>query len=432
MQQNAITFLHDLGLVLHFEELDLSEYFVLDPYWITYGVYQILTSGHAGEQKGRVAMHMLDYIVNEEEDKKQVYHPASYRRITYSPNEQRFLVDILHQFKLCFKLPNQEYFIIPDLLDTNEPLTVTEPIRNAPDAIRFVYRYRYLPKNIMPHIMVESHEILREMWRTGCVLETDGVRALISAYQNSITLIVAGEYKKKREFMAICRHCIDTINRQLSEPPKKMIPLPGVDAFVDYEELLEREADGEKTYKIFKPEKKTFDISELLEGVPSENEIRQLMEELGGIKHKIKGLHQDHLELQTGQQEIIGKLDDHYAYLTSLPALHEIRDGILPALYEITGDQSTTIAAIVLQRIEDTFATFDTRIDDRLTDLYTDLKKTDDVKMKLKLGLPLLSLLGINFETEFDLKNWAKKQHETHKLKIFELLMMSNKVPLPM
>ena len=43
-QTSAITFLHDLGLVLHFDKVKQYDYYVLDPYWITYGVYQILNS----------------------------------------------------------------------------------------------------------------------------------------------------------------------------------------------------------------------------------------------------------------------------------------------------------------------------------------------------------------------------------------------------
>ena len=70
-----IEFLHDLGIVLHFEALPLQEYYVLDPYWITYGVYQILTSTRAGALKGEISMEELDYIVNEEEAKKTTYQP---------------------------------------------------------------------------------------------------------------------------------------------------------------------------------------------------------------------------------------------------------------------------------------------------------------------------------------------------------------------
>jgi internalin A len=88
-QQNAIKFLHDLGLVLHFESVHLSEYYVLDPYWITYGVYQILTSKYAGELEGIVGMDNLDFIINEEEDKRQVYRSSNYVKINYyaSPRE---------------------------------------------------------------------------------------------------------------------------------------------------------------------------------------------------------------------------------------------------------------------------------------------------------------------------------------------------------
>jgi len=144
-QKNAINFLHDLGQVLHFDDLNLSEYYVLNPYWITYGAYQILTSKYAGEKNGIVSMDKLEYIVNEEKDKKESYQPVNYKKIKYSTNDRRFLIEILRQFKLCFCVPDGSQFIIPDLLETTEPLDITDPIRNSEKNIQFVYEYDYLP-----------------------------------------------------------------------------------------------------------------------------------------------------------------------------------------------------------------------------------------------------------------------------------------------
>ena len=117
-RENALEFLHDLGLVLHFREVKGYDYYVLNPYWITYGVYQILTSEKAGKLHGIIPNKQLDYIVNKEKDKKRVYKHANFKKIEYDEREREFLVEILHQFKLCFKLPKKDRFIIPDLLNT--------------------------------------------------------------------------------------------------------------------------------------------------------------------------------------------------------------------------------------------------------------------------------------------------------------------------
>jgi len=424
-QKSAINFLHDLGLVLHFEDVNLTEYYVLDPYWITYGVYQILTSSHAGKMKGVVGMDKLEFIVNEEEDKKERYRPANYKKICYSNNERRFLVDILNQFKLCFCLPARDLFIIPDLLDTNEPNEITGPIRKAGDSIRFVYEYEYLPRTTMPHIMVETHKILLNMWRTGCVLHSNGCKALITNYQNRISIIVTGEHKKKREFMAVIRHLIDSTNQELSDKPSMMVPLPGTNEYADYEELLEREKDGEECYKLYKPTKMEFKISKLLEGVSSWDEIRKM----SGILEKVLA---NQVDLKYGlkgiienQGEIKDKLDSHYHYLINLPDNNKIKDDILDAIKEINAQQTTEISEDIMQWITNAFDHYKGGPNDKLQEIYTDLKKTDDVQVKLKLAVPFIKMLGVNLEMELDVKSWAEKMYEKHKLKIFKLMAAS-------
>ena len=61
-------------------------------------------------------------------------------------------------------------------------------------------------------------------------------------------------------------------------------------------------------------------------------------------------------------------------------------------------------------------------MEDDLRQIYNDLKKTDDVQMKLKLSIPFIKLLGVDFVTEFNVKNWAKRMYEKHELKIFKLM----------
>jgi len=419
---NAINFLNDLGLVLHFEDLDLAEYYVLDPYWITYGVYQIVTSGYAGEQKGIVGMDKLNYIVNEEEDKKAVYQPAQYRKLVYdSHNQRRFLVDILNQFKLCFYMPDREKFIIPDLLDTTEPLETTEPIRKAADCIRFVYAYDYLPKSIMPYIMVETHPMIEKMWRTGCVLVDAGSKALISNYQDLLTITVTGEHKKKREFMAIIRHLVNSINQKLSDKPRMLIPLPEITpvAYAEYEVLLNRERRGKPDfiYNEDKPGERSFKISELLEGIAAPDQMQVIVDALKRVEDGVG-------EISKKQDELKITLYEQYQHLLQIPLNNQIVDTIIAAVKEINSQQKNQIVDEVMKWIAVGFEAFSNEVDEKLEKQYNDLKKTDNLEMKLKLSVPFINLLGIDIGTEvnFNVKEWATAMYKKHKLKIFELL----------
>ena len=63
-------------------------------------------------------------------------------------------------------------------------------------------------------------------------------------------------------------------------------------------------------------------------------------------------------------------------------------------------------------------------IDRKLNEIYLDLQQTDQVGMKLKLAVPLLNLIGLQLETEFDVKKWAAQMVQKHKNKqIFHTIL---------
>jgi hypothetical protein len=406
-----------------FDNIDLSEYFVLNPYWITFGVYQILTSAYAGTMKGIVDMDKLDFIVNEEADKKETYQPANYKKISYSNNERRFLVDILHQFKLCFYVNNRTQFIIPDLLDTNEQQVITSPIRNAQDSIQFVYDYNYLPKSIMPHIMVDTHNIQTHKWRTGFVLQGHGCTALVANYNNRLTLIVTGEHKQKREFMAVIRHRVDIINKDLTDKPNMLIPLPGTKKFVDYADLLVREKHGEEKYKVFTPTVMEFDICQLLDGIANQDESNKIIHKLDKILFN--------------QEDIKNTLDSHFQYLMALSELgaesnDKFKDELLAAISAMNQQQLETVSNELMDWLAQAFAQVDgslEKLDKQTQQIYQDMlassgKDAEDYQLKLKLAVPFSRLTGVSLEAEFDIKSWAKKKYEENQYPLYKLMML--------
>ena len=415
-QQDAILFLHDLGLVLHFDDIDTSEYFVLNPYWITYGVYQVLTSTFAGNAKGDIPMTELKYIINKEADKSKTYETQNFKKIRYSSGERKFLVDVLHQFKLCFYVDNRKRFILPDLLDTKEPQAITKPIRQATEKIELVYEYSYLPKSFMPYFMVETHKIQMANWRTGCVICRGSCEALIATYDNQLKVIVVGEFKAKREFMSVIRFLVEHINQNLNQRPSMLIPLPNDSRYADYEELLEMEKDGERYYKVYRPKQK-FEISELLDGFSmptNERELHQVQQKLNQllesndyqtrlIKQQGKMLFREFAELNS-TLEILDKKGDIYQHeLVELLMMIEAKETIISDAF------ATDIITIIQKGMTD----FEANVP-QAKDIITawqaaqnQLKLGADSKAKLKLTIPFL-FLKLEKELTWNGKDWFK------------------------
>lgn len=418
-QTSLVRFLHDLGLLLHFKELqeNLAEYYVLDPYWITYGVYQILTSNYAGSCKGIVSVDMLDYIINKEPEKKQAYQPKKLVKLHYSTNQRRFLLDILHEFKLCFYVNDHKYFIVPDLLEAEISESITEPIRQAEHAIRVVYQYTYLPKSIIPEIMVEGHHLLDQVWRTGCILKHEGSQALINADQDRVYITVVGEHKQKREFMSILRYIIGQINAKLTDRPKMKIPFPDLtQEFVSYNKLRNLEKEGETTYRHYSDELDQsfkYKINELLEGIPPIDKLDEIHQELRALRK----------ETQSGFDRFVYTLDQHYEVLSG-KLLPDIKTRLLAVLQEVKEDNVEAIQREVLE-VLDAVWTQHKDISEDLQAIYRNVKSSQgNAQLKLKAGLPLLvqMVTGFGAEIEYDISGWAHKMRDKYDMKFFELL----------
>ena len=91
---------------------------------------------------------------------------------------------------------------------------------------------------------------------------------------------------------------------------------------------------------------------------------------------------------------------------------------IIEAIADINEQQKTEITTW----LNNAFEAFDAEMDDKLKNIYNDLKKTSDLEVKLKLSIPLIKILGIDFGVKFDVKNWAQKTYQKHEVKIFKLM----------
>ena len=76
---------------------------------------------------------------------------------------------------------------------------------------------------------------------------------------------------------------------------------------------------------------------------------------------------------------------------------------------EIQRRDSEKIVKEIIGFMASTFLDFDQHLDKKLKVIYDEIKNTDIIENKIKLAVPLLNLIGINIETEFNLNRFIKR-----------------------
>lgn len=309
---NLAELLHDLGVVLCFhKDMRLQDTNVLQPEWVTNGVYKILNARSVFENGGILKTDILPVIL----DKKR-YPKAKYR----------FILDMMKKFELCFEISDDE-FLIPDLLRQEEPYTGEWSY-----ALHFQYQYEVFFSSIVTRFIVRMHDRIegQAYWRNGVVLAAkvgDEIknRALIKADSTAakISIAVSGEQNTRRDFLSLIRGIFEGIHDTIPNlTVKEKVPIPGYESIVaDYDHLLKLEAIGEDKYY---PEGLTdlFSIKKLLSGIETKADLKVAelsdaqIDRLSRIIGDVGDYFDQKLDLR--QAELFKKLDYNQAELTEL------------------------------------------------------------------------------------------------------------------
>jgi internalin A len=261
-QRVLLGFLHDLGVVLHFPDPRLETTNILNPEWVTRGVYRILNTRLPFEEQGILTWEMLARILEDE--------PYQEKRM--------FIVDMMRKFELCYELPDRPHtYLIPDLLPKAAP-----EIGDWAGALRFEFHYPVLPGSILTRLIVRMHRHIastdnprgcpaRLAWRTGVVLACEGNQALVRAdlTSNRITLAIRGPGAGRRDLLTRIREHLGAIHSSIADlRPAAKIPVPGHPEIppVDYAWLRKLESKGHQDF-IPPGLDNSINISQLLAGI---------------------------------------------------------------------------------------------------------------------------------------------------------------------
>jgi internalin A len=228
--QDALSaYLHTLGIALNYkDDTRLRDAHVLRPRWVTNGIYSIINAELLERQKGELRLSDVSQILDEKK---------------YPLPMQRFLLDLMKKFDLCFSYPEDDTcYLIPELLDKQQPLETREFRRE--ECLNFEYHYPVLLDGLLPRFMVRTHVLSAGLprWRSGVILQFEGNRALVKAdaQERIVFVSVSGSMSGRRRLLAIIRSDFEHIHSLMPNlKPREMVPLPNSPrTVIAYEDLI--------------------------------------------------------------------------------------------------------------------------------------------------------------------------------------------------
>ena len=275
-QDVLLQFLHDLGVVINFRNLQYFDTQILNPLWLTNGVYRIINSSKVVKNEGILREADFDAVINDPRYQKS---DTSERQFSYPKDKLHYIVRMMEEFELRFMLENRSY-VIPQLLPVAAPDWQAEGAM-----LQFVIHFPdFMPDSIFPRLMVKLHTFIQDAkrWRTGMILHKPNVFKALARVRwdkedQKIRIEACGE--ERRRFLSYIRETLKEIVEGFTKLEfEEMVPIPGCDDYEEYSYLVEAEAAGE-TEVFVKKLKKRVSIAELLNGVEDpamRDEVEQL------------------------------------------------------------------------------------------------------------------------------------------------------------
>jgi hypothetical protein len=181
----------------------------------------------------------------------------------------------MEEFKLCFFASQKKLMLIPDLFKKETPAVEVEKIIHSTEKLEFIYDYQFLHHSVISRLIVAINGEIQTFWRSGVITISKSLNStcLVRALNDQIQITVTGDKKEKRQYLSQIRYFVNQINEEFKLKPTLLIPL-SENSFIEYDELVQMEREGEKTYRNFK-QKITYQISQLLEGIETNEEIQR-------------------------------------------------------------------------------------------------------------------------------------------------------------
>ncbi|MCP5048840.1 MAG: GTP-binding protein, partial [bacterium] len=196
------SYLHDLGVILHYQDILLKHTVILDPEWATEAVYTLIDTRQIQENKGRFQFKDLENYWDSNK---------------FPPGKHAELIRLMEKFELCFNLAGSGTHIIPELLPPEQPGVSFDLYHHAPD-LRFRYQYDFMPDGILSRFISRVYYLVKDehFWKSGVELTFEKTTALVAGDPIGREMTIALHGPNPGELLAIIRNELDHIHRTLN------------------------------------------------------------------------------------------------------------------------------------------------------------------------------------------------------------------------
>jgi hypothetical protein len=222
----ARTFLLDLldrlGVVIHFKDLPYLSEHVLNPRWLTYGVYKVMYSHRARLSLQDIAALLSQTKVADEGGQE----------LAYPPDKCLFIATAMQRFKLCYPLRHaSDQFIIPGLLETDQPPGLKRAGFDKAVALAYKTAFTgFVPRHVMSEMIVERNaDIEGELvWQYGVMLQSHdpAARSLVVVDYQARELAIWVQGSGAKDYLLILRNVLLQILTRLTMQTTELIRLP--------------------------------------------------------------------------------------------------------------------------------------------------------------------------------------------------------------
>ncbi len=263
-QDTLLTILNQIGTIVTYENHSrLNMMQIINPLWVTNGVYKIIRSEIVNKNDGFVDIDILKEIFNGDE---------RYRLRHYT-----WLIDLLNKFEVSFNVDlNTNKSLIPSKISPNQP---SFDISIYQLGLNFQLEYEsILKKSVISQFIVKMHRYIDnskevKYWQRGVFIEYYNSKAVVVSDEDKrlITVSINTNEKQGRDLLAIIRHTFKEINFRKYKPNEK-VPLlvdTKIVGYEDYDYLINCERAGTDSLPLKVLTDKqihVFKISELLDG----------------------------------------------------------------------------------------------------------------------------------------------------------------------
>ena len=222
-QESLARLLHKLGAVLHFvDEPRLRDTTVLNPHWVTDGVYRLLRYKDRPRSDGTLTLaEALQALPGEMEE------------------TARFFLRLMERFEMCFPLDELDdgtlptQWLIPGALAEYQPAGLKAGDWQKPGGVRMRYVYDPLPEGVLPRFIVMTHLLSQGQprWRNGVVLRDGQAAALVrrGERRNQVEVTAFGPEAERLRLLEIIQGNLERIHADLPDPkPVAELELAGL------------------------------------------------------------------------------------------------------------------------------------------------------------------------------------------------------------